>query len=192
MNGFRRAIVLAGIGIGIVIAWADAVAAQPLTLVQLQRMLASSAKPAVAFQEVRESPWLSTPATSRGTMRSLPDRLEKQVDSPRKETWALLADRIEFTSGGATQQILFARAPAAAPLARVMRSAVAGDLAALEKDFRIQLAGDERVWSMQMLPRTPEVARYLDSVELQGTQGQLQVIIVAEHNGERTTTRLSP
>jgi hypothetical protein len=36
------------------------------------------------------------------------------------------------------------------------------------------------------------VGRHLEQVELQGTGGQLQVIIVVERQGERTTTRLNP
>jgi hypothetical protein len=175
----------------IAMAWLTATAA-PITVPELQRLLKSTAKSPVTFQEERESPWLSTPAMSRGTMRSLPDALEKRVESPRKETWRLLADRIEWTNGSETRQIVFSQAPAVAPLADLMRRVVAGDFAALERDFSIQLRGDDRVWSALLQPRTAEVKRYLDRVELQGTQGQLQVIIVLERNGERTTTRLAP
>jgi hypothetical protein len=169
-------------------------AASSLTVPQLQAMLQRSAKPSVSFQEVRESPWLSTPLSSKGTMRSLPDGLEKRVESPRQETWRLLADRLEWSgSGGApAKQILFNQAPALAALSQVMRHVVAGDIAALQRDFDIRLSGDEKVWSAQLQPRSAEVSRHLDHVELQGTGGQLQVIIVVERQGERTTTRLSP
>lgn len=167
---------------------------QAPTVEQLQRALQATPRPSVNYQEVRESPWLSSPVISRGTMRSTPTALEKRVESPRRETWRLLADRVEWVGPGATEakQILFTQAPALAALSEVMRRVVAGDLGALQRDFDIRLAGNERVWSAQLQPRSADVARYLDHVELQGTGGQLQVIIVVERQGERTTTRLQP
>jgi hypothetical protein len=167
-------------------------AAGEFGVAELQRLLQSSAKPTVRFQELRESPWLPAPASSRGTMHSEPGALEKRVESPRKETWRLLPDRVEWVGEGGSKQILFTRAPALAALSDVMRRVVAGDIVALERDFRIQLSGDERVWRAQLQPRSAEVGRHLDQVELQGTGGQLQVIIVLERRGERTTTRLNP
>lgn len=185
-----------GCAIVLTLAWAAASAAgaQALTVPELQRLLQSDRRASVPFQEVRESPWLSSPLASRGTMHSTPEALEKRVESPRQETWRLLPDRIEWEGpgGAGRKQILFSQAPAVAALADVMRRVVAGDLAALEPDFRIELRGDERVWTAQLHPRGAEVARRLESVELQGTGRRLQVIIVAERQGERTTTRLLP
>jgi hypothetical protein len=186
-GGFMLVLVLACLGI----AMAETAA---LTVAQLQRALQAAARPSVSYEEVRESPWLSTPLTSRGTMRSTPTALEKRVESPREETWRLLADRAEWVGPGATgsKQILFTHAPALAALSQVMRRVVAGDLVALQRDFEIKLTGDERVWSAQLQPRSADVARHLDHVELQGTAGQLHVIIVVERQGERTITRLQP
>ena len=180
--------------LSLVLAWLGAAAAEPLTVAQLQRLIQASPPSVVTFQEVRESPWLSTPAMSRGTLHVIPGGLEKRVESPRQETWRLLADRMEWTGPGARQgkQILFSQVPAIAPLSELMRQVGAGNLEALERDFRIELRGDARVWSAQLQPRTEQVSRYLEHAELQGSQGQVQVIIVALRNGERTTTRLAP
>lgn len=179
---------------GLALAWVSACAltAHALTPPELQRLLQASPKPSVSFQELRESPWLSAPIASRGTMRSTSGALEKQVESPRQETWRLLADRIEWQgpAGSAPKQILFSKAPALAALSDVMRRVVAGDIVALQSDFDVRVSGDERVWTAQLKPRNPEVSRHLEQVELQGTGGHLQVIVVVERQGERTTTRL--
>jgi hypothetical protein len=187
LRGLRLWLMLVAVGLG-------ATAAQAITVAELQRLLQSAARPVVNFQELRESPWLSAPMASRGTMRSTPQALEKRVESPRQETWRLLPDRIEWVGpgGSGNKQILFSQAPALAALSDVMRRVVAGDIALLQRDFRIELSGDERVWRAQLQPVSPQVARHLDHVELQGTAGQLQVIIVVERQGERTTTRLGP
>lgn len=179
--------------VALVLAWAGAAAgaAHALTVSELQRLLQARPRQAVAFQEVRESPWLAAPVTSSGTLHATPQALEKRVASPRRETWRMLSDRLEWIGpDGSRKQILFSQAPALAALADLMRRALSGDIAALERDFKIQLQGDAQVWSAQLTPRSPELARHLESVELQGSGGALQVLIVSERQGERTTTRL--
>ncbi len=167
-------------------------AADGLTAAQLERLLQSSPRASAPFEETRESPWLSVPATSRGTMHSTPRALEKRVESPRQETWRMLPDRLELSAGGSTKQITFVQAPALAALSDVMRRVISGEITALERDFRIELSGDERVWRAQLTPRAADVARHISTVELQGTGARLQVVIVSQRQGERTTTRLLP
>ena len=168
--------------------------AHGLTAADLQRLLQGTARPDVRYEEVRESPWLSSPVTTRGVLHVNGQVLEKRVETPRAETWRLLDDRVEWVGPGnaGRKQILFSQAPALQALADVTRRAVAGDLEALERDFRISVQGDERVWSARLQPRGGVVMRQLESVELQGTGQQLRVLIVTERAGERTTTRLLP
>ena len=168
--------------------------AHALTVAELQALLRAAPKPDVPYVETRESPWLSSPVTTRGTLHVTPQVLEKRVQQPRQETWRMLADRVEWQGAGPAErkQILVSQAPALQALADVTRRAVAGDLVALERDFRITVTGDERVWSAQLQPRTSLVSRQLDTVELQGTGGQLRVLVVTERQGERTTTRILP
>lgn len=176
-------LLLAGLGMA---------AAQALTVPEWQRLLKAGSAPSLVFQETRESPWLSAPLASRGTLHSSPGLLEKRVVAPRPETWRLKADRMEWLGpdGVASRQVLFSDAPAVAALANALRLIVAGDLAALEADFRIELQGDERQWTARLQPRSAAVGRHLDHLDLQGEAVGLQVIIVVEPQGERTTTRL--
>jgi hypothetical protein len=177
----------------LIMAWCavGSLPAHSFTPMDLQRLLQSGAQPAVKFQDVRESPWLANPIRSSGTLRSTPDGLEKRVDVPRSEVWRLLADRVEWQSAdGAIKQLKFTEMPALAPLSDVMRHVISGNIAAVQKDFDVQVSGDSRVWRALLKPRTPAVQRQLELVELQGTGSLLQVIIVVERQGERTTTRL--
>jgi len=169
-------------------------AAHSLTVPELQQMLRSAPTTSARYEEVRESPWLSAPVTTRGTLKVTAQALEKHAESPRRETWRLLADRVEWQGGsaGERKQILFSQAPALQALADVTRQAIAGDLVALERDFTIAVSGDERVWSARLQPRGAALSRQLQAVELQGTGDRLTVLIVTERGGERTTTRILP
>jgi hypothetical protein len=165
-----------------------------MTVGQLEALLQAAPKPDAQYVETRESPWLSAPVTTRGTLHVSAQALEKHVEQPRQETWRMLDDRVEWQGpgGAGRKQILFSQAPALQALADVTRRALAGDLVALQRDFQIDVTGDERAWSVQLRPRTALVSRQLDGVELEGTGGRLRVLIVTERKGERTTTRILP
>jgi hypothetical protein len=60
----------------------------------------------------------------------------------------------------------------------------------LNKDFQLELSGDEREWTLQLTPRHPDVARQLKQISLQGAGRRLAVIVIQESQGDRTTTRL--
>ena len=167
--------------------------AHALTVTQLQALLQAQPKQDARYEETRESPWLSAPVNTRGTLHVTAQALEKHVQVPRQETWRLLADRLEWQGpGGERKQILFSQAPALQGLADVTRRALAGELVPLEREFNIVVSGDEHVWSARLSPLTPVLARQLDGVELQGVGGHLRVLIVTERQGERTTTRILP
>ena len=165
-----------------------------LSVPELERLLQTSPRDSVSFVETRESPWLTLPVQSTGTMRSGPDVLEKRVETPRLETWRMLPDRVEWvgSDGATTKQILFSQSPGVAVLADTLRRVVAGDLAKLDRTFRMEARGNHANWSLRLDPRGGDAARYLDHVELEGGGGEIRVISVVERQGERTTTRLHP
>lgn len=178
--------------LGLLLTWATLAAAQPITVVGLQRLLQDAPKRELRFRETRESPWLSAAVESSGSMKSSATMLEKRVEQPRRETWRILDDRMQVTAPGSTavKQFMFSQAPAVAALANALRHVMAGDLQALDTDFQLVPGGDERLWTLQLTPRRPDIARFLKQLELQGTGAHLQVIVILENQGERSTTRL--
>ncbi|MDB5820103.1 MAG: hypothetical protein JWQ11_3743 [Rhizobacter sp.] len=161
----------------------------------LQRLLQASPRPEVRFTESRESPWLSAPAVSSGTLSMQPGLLEKRVQTPRRETYRLLADRMQVESVGRDQAVIvkelsFKEAPAVAALAHSLRLVMAGDLAALREHFDLTVSGEARLWSVRLVPRRTSISRTLQQIDMQGSYGQLMVIVTQEARGERTTTRL--
>ena len=179
---------------GVALAWAAYATAQPITVAGLQRLLQEAPKRELRFRETRESQWLSAPVESSGRMTSSATMLEKKVEQPRRETWRILDDRMQLISPGSTsvKQFMFSEAPAVAALANALRRVIAGDLQALDKDFRLVPGGDEHLWTLQLTPRRQDIARFLKQLELQGTGAHVQVIVILESQGDRTTTRLIP
>jgi len=178
---------------GVLLAWAVGAAAQPISVAGLQRLLQDTPKRERRFHEARESLWLAAPVESSGSMTASAHVLEKKVEQPRRETWRILPDRLQRVVPGdaPTKELLFSDAPAVAPLANAMRLVMAGDLKGLEPDFKLVPGGDERLWTLQLTPRRQDIARFLKQLDLQGTGAQLQVIVILESQGDRTTIRLS-
>jgi hypothetical protein len=177
---------------GMLLSVAGAAFAEALSVEHLQRLLQDAPHADVRFTEMRESRWLAAPIESSGTMRSNAMMLEKRVERPRRETWRILSDRMQVTAPGSdgVKEVMLDRAPAAAALADALRRVMAGDLEALNKDFQLELSGDEREWTLQLTPRHPDVARQLKQICLQGAGRRLAVIVIQESQGDRTTTRL--
>ena len=186
MNRIRRrlvAMLLATAAVG--------AAAQPFDTAALQRLLQDTPRQPVRFTETRESPWLDTPTQASGSLRMQSGVLEKTIERPRRETWRILDDRMQqVTEGSAPREIRFADVPAVAALAHALRSTVAGDLQALERDFVPTLTGNAQQWTLQLKPRQSRVAQSLKLLELRGARGRVQAIEIVESRGERTTTQL--
>lgn len=169
-----------------------AAVAQGFGIARLQRLLQDEPQAALRYTELRESRWLAAPIESSGTLRSTPKMLEKRVEKPRPETWRILHDRMQIDIPGAVgaREVMLDQAPAAAALAQALRLVMAGDLEALDKDFQLELSGDERQWTLQLMPRQQEVARHLKRIDLRGAGPRLLDIVILEAQGDRTTTRL--
>jgi hypothetical protein len=178
--------------LGVLLSVAGAALAQAFSVGRLQRLLQEAPHADVRFTEMRESRWLAAPIESSGTMRSNTMMLEKRVERPRPETWRILSDRMQVTAPGldGVKEVMLDQAPAAAALANALRRVMAGDLEALNKDFQLDLSGDEREWTLQLTPRHPDVARQLKEIDLQGAGPRLVVIVIQESQGDRTTTHL--
>jgi Outer membrane lipoprotein carrier protein LolA-like len=174
------------------LAWAACADAQPITVAGLQSLLQEAPKREVRFHETRESQWLAAPVETSGSMKSGATMLEKRIEQPRRETWRILDDRMQLVAPGssAVKQFMFSQAPAVAALANALRQVMAGDLQALGQDFQLAPGGDERLWTLQLTPRRQDIARFLKQLELQGTGADVQVIVILESQGDRTTTRL--
>lgn len=187
-----RAEKLCLVRLGLLLSVVGAAYAQAFSIVRLQRLLQDAPHAEVRFTELRESRWLAAPIESSGTLRSTPTMLEKRVEQPKRETWRILDDRMQFGAPGSAgaREIMLDEAPAAAALAQTLRHVMAGDLEALNKYFELELAGDEREWALQLTPRQAEVARQLKRIVLQGVGRRLSVMVILETQGDRTTTRL--
>jgi hypothetical protein len=169
---------------GAVLAAAPA-ASDPLDA--LLQQLAARRSGRVAFTEVHYLAILKRPLESSGELLyEAPDRLEKRILKPRPETLVLSRGVLSVTRGHRTRTVELAAWPQVAPLVEGLRATLAGDRAALERIFSVQLEGDAARWRLRLAPRDPEAARAVRAVVISGEAADLRTVEILEADGDRS------
>lgn len=166
-------------------------AAEEFGPAELMRAFAAIPEAQTRFIEVRRSDVLRAPLELRGKLHYLrPDKLERRVLSPYQEVTRIDGDRvtIENPARGEPRRYSLAALPAALALIEGLRATLAGDLAALERHYRVSLAGSREAWTLSLVPRAPALAGAVSSIQLTGSAARLTRVEIEETTGDRITT----
>lgn len=167
------------------LAAAASAASDPLDA--LMQQLAVRRQGHVTFTEVQYLAVLDRPLESSGELLyEAPDRLEKRILKPRPETLVLAHGALSATRGRHTRTVEAAAWPQVAPLIESLRATLAGDRAALERIFSVQLEGDAARWTLRLAPRDPEAARLVTAVLITGEGANLRTVEILEADGDRS------
>lgn len=172
---------------------ASGAAAVPPTPPLTETLLAAMAKtPPVAtpFVQVSYRALLDRPLVVSGSMRWLGgDRLERDVLKPFKETAKIAAGELSVQrGGGAVHRISLARAPQAGAMLAGFRALLGGDLTALQQDFLVSAARDDRRWVVTLTPRSDALKRRLVSIMIVGAGSEPRCLTVNETDGDSSIT----
>jgi hypothetical protein len=174
-------------------AWRVPLAAE-FGLADLMQSFAAVPAAQARFTEVRRSDVLRAPLELSGTLHyRRPDLLERRVSSPYPEIVRIEAGRvtIDNPARGGQQSYSLAALPAALALAEGLRATLAGDLAALERHYRVTLEGGRAAWALPLAPRDPALAAAVASVRLEGAAARIARVEIEEATGDRVTMLLS-
>lgn len=146
------------------------------------------------YREVRKLNILQEPLISSGTLcYRAPDILIKQVLEPREERVEIRGDRVQVidTDGEITTLLLDEHAALRA-FAESLRATLAGDRAALERYYRVQLTGDHDDWILRLVPRTDAAAMLVNSIVLRGAAARVHSIETLRTGGAHSTMTIEP
>jgi outer membrane lipoprotein-sorting protein len=162
--------------------------AQTWDLQALMQAMARVPQSRARFVETRHMAILTQPMELRGTLTyERPHRLAKHVQSPVDELLSVDGDTLTVLNQarGEKRVIPLSEQPAAGALVASVRATLAGDLAELERHYRVQLSGTRAAWSLRLVPREAQVRRAVDSIALAGAGERLDRLEVVEGNGDR-------
>ena len=164
-------------------------------LTALMEMLALVPAAKDRFTETKHSSVLSTPLVLKGTLVYVrPDRLEKNVLAPYEERTVVAGNSvtIENRTLNQTRTFSLASSAAVAALDESMRATLAGDLAALERHYDVQLEGRPQAWILNLTPREQKLASLVARIQIAGVRERVKRIEVEEAAGDRSVMLIGP
>lgn len=164
-----------------------------LTLDQLMGELAQHPGGQARFVEKRHLALLDKPVLATGEMTyTAPDRLEKRTLTPKTETLLLDKDTLTVERDRRKLSINLSQRPEALAFVESIRGTLAGDRAALERNYRLQLSGTADTWTLTLVPSDARIAQLLQRVTISGTQRQVRHIEYLQADGDRTELAIEP
>lgn len=158
----------------------------------VMRLLGAQSHRRAEFRERQDLAVLDRPLISSGELiYDAPGRLEERVVTPHHETLIAQGDRLSVERDGRRRVLDLSNAKGLAALIDSMRATLAGDEAALRRDFRVDFRGDVARWTLRLTPRSAALARRVASIRIDGVDGELRRIEIRAANGDASVMRLS-
>ncbi|WP_324779678.1 LolA-related protein [Thiobacillus sedimenti] len=178
---------------GLVLASLAATAHAAFTLDQLMGALAQHPGGRAKFVEKRTLAVLDRPLIATGEMTyTPPDRLEKRTLTPKRETLVLDHDQVSIERDKRTLTINLASRPEALAFVDSIRSTLAGNRAALEKNYALQLTGSADKWVLTLSPTAQAIAAILQRITISGSADQIHTIDYLLADGDRSELTIEP
>ena len=169
--------------------------AAELELPALMSLLAGVTSAKDSFTESKRSAMLSAPLVLKGSLiYERPDRLEKHVLSPYEERTVIAGSSVTIENRTLKQKRDFSLSSSstASALIEGLRATLAGDGAALERHYRVQLAGSQTSWLLTLVPREEKLAALVTRMRIAGARERLKRIEVEESSGDRSVMLIGP
>ena len=126
---------------------------------QLMQSLAQQRGGRVLFTEKKHIAMLDRPVESSGELvYQPPARLEKRTLKPQVESLVLDGDMLVVERGKQKRTLQLAQYPEVAAVVDSLRDTLAGNLKALERQYRVDLQGAQDRWTLTLLPSDTRIA----------------------------------
>jgi hypothetical protein len=172
-------------------AMAVAATAPNPNLDDLMRLLAERKHGEVTYVEKDYLAVLERPLMSSGVLiYDAPDHLEKRTLKPRAESVVLDHGVITMQRGRRTYHVDLSSYPQVAPYVDAIRATMAGDLAALDRVFRVTFQGTLAHWDLGLVPLDGKIARGVRRIRIEGAEADVQSVEIDKPNGDRSLMTL--
>jgi Outer membrane lipoprotein carrier protein LolA-like len=159
----------------------------------LMALLAQRQHGVAAFEQDQYLSVLTRPAHSSGTLTyDAPDHLEEHTLQPREQSAVLDHGVLTVQIGTRQRRLALRDYPQLAPLLESIRATLAGDRAALEQWFALDLQGDLDHWQLSLRPLDAKLAASVAQVRLRGERAAVLEVEVQQSDGDHSLMRITP
>jgi hypothetical protein len=131
---------------------------------------------------------LSKPLELSGTLEyHAPDRLERRTLRPKPESFVVDGDRLTLEDArGRRRNFALQDHPALWAFVESIRSTLKGDLAALERFYRVSLQGGREDWQLALEPKERRMSSIISLIRIGGRGATIGSIEIREAQGDRS------
>lgn len=163
--------------------------AEPWGVRQLMRELGAVKRSQARFVERKYLKVLDAPLEVSGTLiYHAPGKLEKRTLEPKPETLLVDGDwlTIETAHDNRRRMLKLQDYPVLWAFVEGIRSTLGGDIAALDRFYRVQLEGTHARWRLYLVPREPDMRAVISLIGIGGSRDRVDRIEVQETRGDRS------
>ena len=159
--------------------------AADLDIDQLMRGLAQTRASHARFVETKSIAMLDQPVESSGELfYSAPNRLEKRTLKPRRETMLVDGSALLIERGRKKHRLQLQDYPELAAFIDSIRGTLAGDRAALERNYKLSLDGSAARWTLQLLPTNKKMQAVVRHIRITGAREEVSSVEVTQTDGD--------
>jgi hypothetical protein len=155
--------------------------------------LARPAPAATAFVEVRFSKLLAKPLVVSGELEYLgPESLARTVKEPFPERTEIKGATVIVKRGSERERrFSLQRAPELRTLLDSFAALLGGDRSVLERQFTLELGGDEQAWKLVMVPKNARVKQRIRDITVTGSNNEPRCLITTEPDEDASVMLLA-
>jgi hypothetical protein len=165
---------------------------QPADLDALMAGMADTPGVVAEFTEIKKLAILDAPLETLGTLYFIPpDRMARHVSYPGTSSFVIDGDRLAFQDETGGDDLDLGSNPVARVFVENFIVLFNGDLAELRRryDPTLVVHGDE--WVLELKPRSPALAKMIESIEMRGSGRAMRSMTLREVGGDVTETRFT-
>ncbi|HSF71701.1 MAG TPA: LolA-related protein, partial [Methylotenera sp.] len=160
---------------------------------QLMQSLAATRTGHASFVEKKFIAILDKPVESSGELfYTAPDRLEKRTLQPKAESMVLDKDKLIVEQRGKKHVLSLQSYPEIAAFIDSIRGTLAGDRKALERSYKLDMAGTQQNWSLSLLPLADKMKKVVTSIDINGSGNTLETIKIKQADGDSSLMTITP
>jgi outer membrane lipoprotein-sorting protein len=159
----------------------------------LMRDLSGVKRSEARFTERKYLQVLKSPLVTSGTLSyEAPGHLEKRTLKPRPESLLVDGDRVFIESAARNEhrELRLQDYPVLQAFVESIRGTLGGDLAALERFYKVELEGDPERWRLVLTPRERQMKQVISLILIGGSRARIDTVEVQEARGDRSVMKV--
>jgi len=162
-------------------------------LQQVMHGMAQVKSSRASFVERKYLSIVNTPLEYTGGLAyTAPDRLEKRTETPKAESMLLEGDKLTLLNAKKQSRVvLLSQYPQVRAFTESIRSVLAGDLATLNRYYKVSAEGSVAQWNLLLVPSDPTMQTVVQQIRFIGSQHSIKTIEITEKQGDRSVMSIT-